>query len=147
MNSRGSSIYKNLPEFSVFGIGEYAFAKWKIAISGFYKSLDFRLVTPYEGKPTMLDDSSYYLSCYSEQEAQLLLSLLLSEQAQSFFRSIIFWDSKRPITIDLLKRLDLLQLATELGQEKELRSFLRAVPPLRKNKRLLVEDASQHSLF
>jgi hypothetical protein len=28
---RKSSIYKNRPEFSIFGVGNYTFAPWKIA--------------------------------------------------------------------------------------------------------------------
>jgi len=39
--ARGSSIYRDRPPFSVFGVGNYSFAPWKVAISGFYKSLRF----------------------------------------------------------------------------------------------------------
>src|SRR5207245_2399693 len=39
LNKRGSAIYRNRPRFSIFGVGEYTFAPWKVAISGFYKKM------------------------------------------------------------------------------------------------------------
>ena len=46
LDKRGSSIYRKRPRFSVFGVGEYSFAPWKVAISGFYKRLKFTVVGP-----------------------------------------------------------------------------------------------------
>lgn len=46
LSNRKSSIYKNKPPYSIFGVGEYSFKKWKIAISGLYKRLNFWLVKP-----------------------------------------------------------------------------------------------------
>src|SRR5690606_18231930 len=43
LDQRKSSIYENRPRFSVFGIGSYSFAPWKIAISGLYKNISFVL--------------------------------------------------------------------------------------------------------
>jgi hypothetical protein len=48
LSNRKSSIYKNKPPYSIFGVGEYSFKKWKIAISGLYKRLNFWLVKPAE---------------------------------------------------------------------------------------------------
>ena len=96
LDARASSIYRNRPRFSVFGIGEYSFAPWKVAISGFYKSLEFRIVAPKEGRPVVLDDTCYFLSCGTEEEAEVLAALLNSEAARGFFRSFVFWDAKRP---------------------------------------------------
>lgn len=36
--NRKSSIYDNTPEFSIFGIGDYSFMKYKVAIAGFCKN-------------------------------------------------------------------------------------------------------------
>ena len=46
LDDRKSSIYENRPRFSVFGIGPYSFAPWKIAISGLYKNISFVVVPP-----------------------------------------------------------------------------------------------------
>ena len=119
LDSRASSIYKNKHPFAVFGVGDYTFKSWKIAISGFYKSINFRLIGPSNGKPVVFDDTVYFLSCDSESEARLMCVILNSELAVEFLESMIFWDEKRPITIDLLKRLNLKRLATELGYDKE----------------------------
>ncbi len=115
LDGRSSAIYRNQPRFSVFGVGAYSFAPWKVATSGFYKCLDFRCVGPVEGKPVVFDDTCYFLPCRAEHDAKLLAELLNSKAAKSFFRSLIFWDAKRPITAQLLAGLDLDILAKEAG--------------------------------
>ncbi|MBU6187430.1 MAG: N-6 DNA methylase [Cyanobacteria bacterium REEB444] len=115
LSSRKSSIYKNKPPYSIFGIGEYSFKKWKIAISGLYKRLNFWLVKPIDNKPVMLDDTVNFLSFDTEEEANFILSLLNSKPSLEFLESMIFWDEKRPITIDILRRLSLKAVAKEIG--------------------------------
>ena len=115
LDNRSSAIYRNRPGFSVFGVGPYALSPWKIAISGFYKRMNFRAVGPTNGKPVVFDDTCYFLSCQTENEALVLLDLLNSEMAREFFSSLIFWDAKRPITADLLGCLNLNALSAELG--------------------------------
>jgi hypothetical protein len=119
-DNRASTIYRRQPRFSVFGIGDYSFAEWKVAISGFYKSLNFSVVGPLEKKPVVLDDTCYFISCRNKDEAYCLAEILNSEVAQEFFSSLIFWDSKRPITAGLLNRLDITALAQELRLNTEL---------------------------
>jgi len=41
-------------------------------------------------------------------------SLLNSEIAHEFYSAFVFWDAKRPITTEILRRLDLAALAREL---------------------------------
>ena len=113
--NRKSSVYKKRPPFSIFGVGKYTFYPWKIAISGFYKKLDFKLVRPIGGKPVVFDDTVYFLPCWFEQEAQFITELLNSNVATLFLESIIFWSDKRPITIDVLKHLNIQALARELN--------------------------------
>ena len=60
-DARKSSIYNNKPLFSIFGVGDYSFQPYKIAISGLYKTLHFTLVLPQENKPVMLDDTCYFI--------------------------------------------------------------------------------------
>lgn len=107
LDARKSSIYTGRARFSVFGIGDYSFSSWKVAISGFYKSLSFKVICPYEGKPVMLDDTCCFLSFDSFAESEYVARLLNSSPAQTFLSSRIFWDTKRPITIDLLNSLDI----------------------------------------
>jgi hypothetical protein len=120
LDRRGSSIYRNRPRFSVFGVGPYTFEPWKVAISGFYKRLGFVAVGPFETRPVVFDDTVYFTACRTEAEARLVASLLNSEVAREFFGAFIFWDAKRPITTELLHRLDLDALTKELGLELDL---------------------------
>lgn len=116
---RRSSIYRNRPEFSVFGVGDYTFSPWKVAISGFYKRLHFVLVSPIAGKPVVFDDTVYFLPCASEEEARFILDLLESEAVRRFLDSMIFWEDKRPITIEILKRVNLQSVARLLDRESD----------------------------
>lgn len=125
LRKRASSVYHNRPSFSIFGVGDYAFSPWKVAISGFYKKLDFKVVGPYKGRPVVFDDTAYFLSCWSEEEADFISRLLNSKAAKEFFTSMIFWSDKRPITIALLKKLNLHSLSIELGAEKQYFQFAR----------------------
>jgi hypothetical protein len=123
LDRRASSIYRNRPRFSVFGVGDYTFTCWKVAISGFYKRLNFTVIGPFAEKPVVLDDTSYFMPCQSEQEARFITDLLNSQSAREFFSAFVFWDAKRPITIDILRRLDLTAVARELGSTDMLASF------------------------
>ena len=111
LDKRKSSVDKKKPRFSIFGVGDYSFAAWKVAISGLYKRIQFSIVPPLDGKPAMVDDTCYFLPCTNQDEAVLCAELLNSKAAHEFLRAFIFWDAKRPITAQILKRLDLLALA------------------------------------
>ncbi|MFI0398385.1 MAG: hypothetical protein ACH34X_04865 [Thiolinea sp.] len=119
LEKRQSSIYKNKPLYSVFGIGAYTFKEWKIAISALYKKLKFNLIGPIGGKVVAFDDTVNFLSFDTEEEAKFVFSLLTSTSALKFLDSIIFWDEKRPITIDVLRRLSLKAVAEESGLKDE----------------------------
>ncbi|RME42822.1 MAG: SAM-dependent DNA methyltransferase [Deltaproteobacteria bacterium] len=112
---RRSSIYKERPPFSIFGIGPYSLTDWKVAISGLHKELRFTKVGPKEGRPVVLDDTSYLFPCDSREECEVLHDLVSSPTAISFWSSLLFWDSKRPITARVLNMLDLAALARHLG--------------------------------
>lgn len=115
LNSRKSSIYRGKPPFSIFGVGEYTFLPWKVAISGLYKRLNFCLVGPIDGKPVIFDDTVNFLSFKTEREAKFVHSLLMSEPARKFYDASIFWEEKRPITAEILRRLSLKEVARNLG--------------------------------
>lgn len=128
LDERKSSIYVNRPRFCVFGIGSYSFAPWKVAISGLYKRVSFVAVPPSDGRPVMVDDTCYSIPCKSREEAEFLIELLESAPAQEFLQSLIFTDSKRPITIDVLRRLSLVELARRLHRLDELQQFVEPIP-------------------
>ena len=123
LEKRGSSIYKDRPPFSIFGVGEYSFTPWKVAISGFYHSLDFRLVTTHRQKPIVVDDTINFIPCQSREEAEMLLRILNSKPARELFSAFIFWDAKRPITTEILQKLNLLALAEQLGEAIPVREY------------------------
>ncbi|HBK71040.1 MAG TPA: hypothetical protein DDZ39_05175 [Flavobacteriaceae bacterium] len=106
-NNRKSSIYKGKPLFSIFGIGDYSFKPYKVAISGMYKTTTFSIVLPNNKKPIMLDDTCYLIGFDSLIEAEITQFLLNKEKTQAFIRSIAFTDAKRMITKELLMRIDL----------------------------------------
>ena len=106
LDGRGSTIYAKNPRFSIFGVGDYAFRPWRIAICGLYKKLRFRLVGPMDGKPVMFDDTVYYVSFDCEEDARRALEKLTSESALSLLSSLVFWDEKRPIKTGILNVLD-----------------------------------------
>jgi hypothetical protein len=117
LGKRTSVIYKNNPPFSIFGVGDYTFTDWKIAVSGFYKKLRFRLIGPYENKPVVFDDTCYFLGCRTQDEAQTLYELLSSQAAAEFLTAHIWWDSKRPITLEILNMLSIVKLADYYKKE------------------------------
>ena len=114
--NRRSSIYKNKPAFSIFGIGDYSFRPYKVAISGLYKNFRFALVLPQNGKPLMLDDTCYMLGFDELEYAVYTWILLNSAAAKDFLASITFSDAKRTFTKEALMRIDLQALAKHLPE-------------------------------
>ena len=110
-DKRKSSIYRGKPKFSIFGIGDYSFKPYKVAISGLYKTFSFTLVLPLDEKPIMLDDTCYFLGFDTEVEAIITHRLLNHPITQKFLKSIVFLEAKRAFTKDILMRIDLLNLA------------------------------------
>jgi len=108
LDKRKSKVFKR--RFSIFGVGDYAFKPYKVAIAGFYKEPLFTLVSPINGKPVFLDDTTYYISFDSRKEAEEVWKLLNSSEVKNFLKAISFIDSKRPFTKEILKRIDLSQL-------------------------------------
>lgn len=113
-DARKSSIYNNKPSFSIFGIGDYSFKPYKVAISGLYKTFHFTLVLPQNEKPVMLDDTCYLIGFDKIEFAVYSLILLNSKTAMQFLKSITFSDAKRTFTKDVLMRIDLLELAKNI---------------------------------
>lgn len=119
LDNRKSSVYQQRPRFSIFGVGDYSFTPWKVAIAGLYNTLEFVVIGNETERPVMLDDTCYFLSCATREEADFLATLLNSEICQRFLQSIIFFDAKRPITKDILQRINLRAIAQYAHLESE----------------------------
>ncbi len=115
-DARKSSIYNNKPNFSIFGIGDYSFKPYKVAISGLYKTFHFTLILPQDNKPVMLDDTCYLIGFDKLEFAAYSLILLNSNIAMQFLQSVTFADAKRTFTKDVLMRIDLLELAKNINK-------------------------------
>lgn len=118
LDKRGSRIYKGRPRFCIFGIGDYSFAKYKVGVSGLYKTPKFKLLTPIEGKAVMLDDTCYALGFNDLTTASITCRILNHDIVQRFIESIMFRDAKRPITKDLLMRIDIVKAAEHIGADE-----------------------------
>ncbi|WKZ76323.1 MAG: hypothetical protein QY303_05360 [Vicingaceae bacterium] len=115
-DARKSSIYNNKPLFSIFGIGDYSFKPFKVAISGLYKTFHFTLILPQDNKPVMLDDTCYLIGFDKIEFAVYALILLNSNTTVQFLQSVTFPDAKRTFTKDVLMRIDLLELAKHIDK-------------------------------
>jgi hypothetical protein len=107
LDNRKSKIYQNSPRFAIFGVGDYTFKPWKIAIGGLYKKLEFRLIGEIADKPVVFDDTVYFLSFDDEGVARQTFEILNSQAAIKFYSSIVFWDEKRPLKSSVLNCLNL----------------------------------------
>ena len=102
---RKSRIYRGGAPYSIFGVGRYAFAPWKMAICGLYKKLDFQRIGLIEDRPVVFDDTVYFLSFDQEAECRAVQEFLNARATRQFLDSMIFWDEKRPVKSAVLNHL------------------------------------------
>lgn len=112
---RKSIIYKKAPNFAIFGVGEYSFANYKIAISGFYKKPAFTYLR--SSKPVMADDTCYFVGTNNLEMSYLLFAILDNKTTYDYLLSSSFPDSKRPFTKDILQTIDFYRLSILLGYQ------------------------------
>lgn len=128
-DNRKSSIYNGAPAFSMFGVGDYSYAPYKVGVSGFYKKALFCLVYN-DGDiehPVMGDDTSYFLAFNDKDTAYACMLLLNCKRVQDFLFSISFQDAKRPYTKKVLARISLRKCADviSIGELKEIEKELK----------------------
>lgn len=116
---RKSSIYKGKYDYAIFGVGDYSFKPYKVAISGLYKSYHFSLIKPYNGKPVMLDDTCYFIGFDDFKQAETIWKLLNTNMVSDFLKQISFSDAKRMITKDVLMRIDLWKLVNIIKRQED----------------------------
>ena len=115
---RKSSIYNDAPPFSMFGVGDYSYSKFKVGISGFYKRPLFSVLFSDDEKPVMTDDTSYFICFDNYDMAYVAMVLLNSNRVQRFLSSIAFLDAKRPYTKKVLQRIDFEKIVNALTLEE-----------------------------
>jgi hypothetical protein len=118
LDGRKSSIYHGRPRFSMFGIGPYTLTPWKVAVSGLHAAANFQLVGPLAQRPVVLDDTCYLLPFAEGRSAAIVAALLLSAPVKDLLSSLLFSDSKRPVTKKLLQRINLAAVADAVALEE-----------------------------
>ena len=58
----------------------------------------------------MVDDTCYFIPFDSRVQAEYWVNCLNSEECQEFLKSLIFFDAKRVVNIDILMRINLAKL-------------------------------------
>ena len=118
----------NSPElfWSAASVGQaFRIAPWKVAVSGLHRPARFQVVGPFQARPVFLDDTCNYLPFEEEISARLVADVLNSHPCQQFLQSLIFTGSKRPITVELLQRLNLNAIADKAGYGQRWRTLQR----------------------
>ncbi len=113
--NRKSAIYKDKDKFSIFGVGDYSFSQYKIVVSSLYKNIAFELISQFEGKPILVDDTCYQLDFDNFEEAKCIYDALNSIEINSLLLSLVFKDAKRVVTKNLLMRLDVARWCKDKG--------------------------------
>ncbi len=125
LDGRKSSIYRNRPRFCLFGIGEYSFAPYKIAISGLYKHTQCAMLSQIEGKAIMVDDTCYTVGFPNEESAKIMLKIMNSSITQQLLKSITFSEAKRVINKEVLMRIDIKKIAESILSVSETETLFR----------------------
>lgn len=106
LGARRSRIYAGKPRFSIFGVGAYTLAPWKVVVSGLYSTMKFRVIGPSaQGMPPLVDDTCYLLPFENEIDATVVANHLNGAEAQELLSSLVDKGAKRPITKAILARI------------------------------------------
>lgn len=112
-----------MPQYSMFGIGDYSYFKYKVAVSGFYKEPVFKVL--FSEKPVMVDDTCYFLAFENKIDAEIVCDMLNSKETIQFLKSISDNSAKRPFTKKILSRIEFKKFdyTTLKYTEKEILDF------------------------
>lgn len=102
--ARESSIYRKRPPFSMFGIGDYTYATYKVAIGALYAEPVFRLLEPAP-RPAVLDDTCYMLATNDYGEAVYLLAILSLDCTRDFLLAVSYSGDKRRFSKEVLAKV------------------------------------------
>jgi len=102
--ARKSRIYQKRPPFSLFGIGDYTYRRYKVAISALHSEPVFRLLPP-SPRISIVDDTCYIIATDDEREAAYLLAILTLDCVRDFLMAISYPGDKRRFSKDVLSRV------------------------------------------
>ena len=100
-------VYRGRPAFAQFGVGAYSFCPHKVAVSGLHWPPRFRVLTPVDNRPVILDDTCYFVPCIDGASADALGQWLARPEVEASLEAFTDRDAKRPVTKRLLSRLRL----------------------------------------
>jgi hypothetical protein len=83
------------------------------------------VVGPCKRKPVLFDDTCYFLPFADEAEARVVADVLNSKACRALLEALMFEDAKRPVTVELLRRLNLSAIADEAGMSARWRAIQR----------------------
>ncbi len=123
--ARRSRIYAKKPPFSMFGIGPYTLAPWKVVVSGLYSTSKFQVIgSSQTGRPSLVDDTCYLLPFESEADARAVAAYLNEAEPQGLIRSLMDEGAKRPVTKALLSRVEIpLRPSSEIQMDGDQQSL------------------------
>nr|MDO8118228.1 hypothetical protein [Candidatus Sigynarchaeota archaeon] len=145
LDGRKSRVYLGKPRFSIFGVGDYSFRPYKIAVASMYKEPEFSLVCPVNGKPVMLDDTSYFIGFDDLHHAIVVHALLSQDVVKQFLDSIVFKDGKRVYTKGILMRIDLSRVLS-MTREDRLLPSISGIQAEMVDKRVVVEASNPREM-
>lgn len=105
--ARRSRIYQGKGPYALFGVGKYLLAPYKVAVSGLHRRPRFCLLRPLDGRPSLIDDTSYLLPFTTEREAAVVCGFLGSDPVTAFLSCLVDRFAKRPYTKAVLERVRL----------------------------------------
>ncbi len=108
--ARRSRVYQRRPLFSLFGVGDYTYRRYKVAISALHSEPVFRLLQPSPRVPTV-DDTCYMLATDDEVEAVYLLAVLSLDCVRDFLLAISYRGDKRRFSKEVLSRIPIPPMA------------------------------------
>ncbi len=79
---RKSSIYHGAPPFSMFGVGDYSYSRYKVGVSGFYKQPLFSVLDSDDEKPVMTDE-------LTQIEQNLNLTYYVTDSMYNAFKELL----------------------------------------------------------
>lgn len=102
--ARKSRIYRGRPPFALFGVGDYTYRRFKVAIGALYDEPRFRLLAPDPRLP-VTDDTCYFIATDDQAEAVYLWAILGLDLVRDFLLAISAAGEKRRFTKEVLSRL------------------------------------------
>jgi hypothetical protein len=138
--SRGISdmLKKGAPFYTMFAVGTYTFAPWKVVWREVAHTLDAAVAPPFDDKPTVPDHTLILIDCASNEEAHYLCAALNSSPVRLGVQAYIVlhpdphilehiriprFDPKNPVHCRLAELSMQAHEAAKIGDEMRLREI------------------------